>query len=473
MNTPPDFRRRCFLVGVRTYAVVLLGLHLVARALPEDRAWGIWPYSMLPLAVQIGGVVLASILLVPAVHRRLETGWRRLGAFGPGAACQRGWGQVGKGWRYALLAGLAAIPFWFGRIVHTRWGDAYILTHAIPHPSARLTYTWQAPLDVFLHAKLWTLTHAWWGWDAMLLYHVVSVMAGVAFLFVLFHVAEGLGRTPLEERFLFGAIASLGMMQLFFGYIENYTLIPLGILAFLWLGVRFGQGRAPLWAVSLTLALTNAFHPSTLVLWPAALSLLRSPRLVQEGRWRSSRTWGELLLPPLLVGAGVLALMESGGHGLEALLGADFPGGGDRRWLVPLSRAETRWEHYTLFSPGHLLDIANEQLLIAPFTLALLVLTYLFLRPSPGVQDPAERFLGVAGLCYLGLTLVWNPDYGGRRDWDLFAPAALPLTMWMAYALPRRLRDPEVLRQTAWAVIPTSLIHLAGWVYSNTLPWSW
>ncbi|MGC8839122.1 MAG: hypothetical protein ACP5UM_11970 [Anaerolineae bacterium] len=451
-----------FLASVRLLTLAFLALHLVAGALPEDQAWGVWPFSTLPLLVRFGALLAAALLIWPPVHRAVEAAWDRIQRLG-GPRLPRAWGR-------ALLAGLAAVPFWFGRLVHTRWGDAYILTQAIPHPEVRLTYTWQAPLDVFLHAKLWTLAHAWWGWDVMRLYNVVSVAAGVVFLYLLLWASEDWGRSPLERNAFVGLVASLGMMQLFFGYVENYTLIPIGILAFLWLGLRHLQGRAPLWAVSLSLALTNAFHPSTLVLWPAVLVLLG-----WRGRmgWCSLRAWAEAVLPPFVVGAMVLILMESGGHGLEALLGADFPGGGDRRWWVPLFRTETRWEHYTLFSVGHLLDVVNEQLLVAPFTLALLALAYSLLRQPRALADPGERFLAAAGLSYLALTLVWNPDYGGRRDWDLFAPAALPLTAWLAYILPRRLEDARTLSGTAWAVLPAAFAHLAGWVYSNTLPWSW
>ncbi len=458
----PSPAPRGFLTSVRLLALAFLALHLAAGALPEDRAWGIWPFSTLPLLARASALLAAALLIWPPVHGAVEAAWRWAGRL-PLPRLPRAWGR-------ALLAGLAAVPFWAGRLVHTRWGDAYILTQAIPHPQVRLTYTWQAPLDLFLHAKLWALAHAWWGWDVMRLYNVVSVAAGVAFLYLLLWAADDWGRSPLERNLFLGLVTSLGMMQFFFGYVENYTLIPIGILAFLWLGLRHLQGRAPLWAVSLALALTNAFHPSTLVLWPAV------PVLVAQARgrgWRSLRTWAGCLLPPLLVGAGVLALMEHGGHGLEALFGADFPGGGDRRWFVPLWRTETRWEHYTLFSLSHLLDVANEQLLVAPFALPLLTLAYGLVRHPRAFSDPAERFLAVAGLSYLALTLVWNPDYGGRRDWDLFAPAALPLTAWLAYILPRRLEDPQSLAETAWAVLPAAYAHLAGWVYSNTLPWSW
>jgi hypothetical protein len=175
----------------------------------------------------------------------------------------------------------------------------------------------------------------------------------------------------------------------------------------------------------------------------------------------------------LLVFVGVLALMTAGGHGIDALLGVDFPGGGDRRWFVPLFHTATRWEHYTLFSPGHLVDIVNEQLLVAPAIWpALILVAVLAWRRLPW-HDPVYRVLALCAGLYLLLTLVWNPDYGGQRDWDLFAPAAVPAALWLGYVLPRGLPERGALKAAAWALIASQAYHLIAWVYQNTLPWSW
>ncbi|MGQ9667695.1 MAG: hypothetical protein ACUVWB_10310, partial [Anaerolineae bacterium] len=142
-------------------------------------------------------------------------------------------------------------------------------------------------------------------------------------------------------------------------------------------------------------------------------------------------------------------------------------------------------ERYTMFSWGHLLDWANEQLLVAPFSLVL-VLTALATRAGRrALRQPAGLFLAVSALNYLLFISVWNPDYGGRRDWDLFAPAALPLTLLAAY-LWRGMADTaqeavddvprlsqEALAEVALLVAGVSAIFTAAWVYSNTVSWSW
>jgi hypothetical protein len=246
------------------------------------------------------------------------------------------------------------------------------------------------------------------------------------------------------------------------------------------------------------LASTNAFHPSTIVLWPALGYVgWRAARRRSSAGDKASE-WAKLVLPPILVFAGLAVLMTAGGHGPGAMLVDDRPGGADGIPFVPLFRVTTEWQHYTMFSPAHLLDWANEHFLISPFGLPLLLLALVNglvgrwrsgrLSGDDDPSDPprhlmqgdsgATAFLTIASLAYLLLTFVWNPDYGGRRDWDLFAPSAFVYTLLAAYLLARQLGDrPEAagdgcsLARVARLLIAASALHTAAWIYYNTIPW--
>jgi hypothetical protein len=162
--------------------------------------------------------------------------------------------------------------------------------------------------------------------------------------------------------------------------------------------------------------------------------------------------------------------MTSGSHGIDALLGVDAPGGGDRRWFVPLFRTTTKFEHYTMFSLGHLRDIANEQLLVAPTILPGLILVAILAWSRLQRRDPVLRLLVLMAVCYLLLAVTWNPDYGGQRDWDLFAPAAIPAAVLLGYVLPQALPEAGALSGAGWALVAAQGFHLITWIYQNTLP---
>jgi hypothetical protein len=441
--------------ALRLWASALLALHLAAPLLPEERAWGLWPITAVaPWARWLSAAACGALIWWQEPLLRLLARLR--------VRARRG----------KHLLPLAALPlFYLGRIVHTRWGDAYILAKGIPHPDHRLTYTWQAPLDVFLHARLWALGNRLWGWaDAMPAYWFTSTLAGVVFLSLLLRLADLLGRKRTEKGLAFGLVASLGLMQFFFGYVENYVLMTVAVLAYLYLGLRFLRGEVGLAWPATALACAHALHPSSLILLPSLLYLAWRER----GAGGFVRLCVAVVAPYVLIIGSTVALMTAGGHGLEKLFTTDRPGGGDARWLVPLFHTETRWEHYTMFSWAHLLDILNEQLLVAPVILPSLALAALLApRATRAALNAEGRFLALASACYLLLTWLWNPDYGGRRDWDLFAPAYLPTALLAAQVLSHALPERKALARAGLALIAVSLWHTAAWVYSNTRPWEW
>lgn len=475
-----------FLRLLTFYALALLLLHLWVESLPAAWAfwwypaklvgpggrlhpaewlWGVYPFTFWPAWLRWISVTLAAGIVL----------WAGFGA-GAGARLRLRLplpsfplARVPQ----ALLALLSFPLFWLGRVVHTRWGDAYLLVKGIAHPDVRLTYNWQAPFDTYVHARLFQWGERAWGWtDALPAYWWLSSLAGAAAVWTLLRLAAALGRDDGERWGIFVFMSTLGSMQLFFGYPENYTIISLLILLYLWQGWRYAHGRASLWTPSLILALAHGFHPATLVLqpslWLLALAAAAPGRRITALR----RQLPALILPPLLAAAGVVALMTGYVVTTGPVLTTGYVvGGSDARWLVPLTAPVSSWEYYTLFSRGHLIEMINQQLLAAPFTLPALALLLACCRRSLP-RDRTSRFLLVAAGAYLLLIWLWNPDYGGQRDWDLFAPAAWPATLLAAYWLTRALPAPARNRSLLIIVV-VQLLHTAAWIYSNTRPWEW
>ena len=488
-------------IAIQLIVLLSIGLHLMAPLLPEAAAWSVWPYTALPSPLAwLGGLAVASLVLNP-VNDAVGRWFQRLGRFlssklqiGPAAGNKRAW--------FGMIALGMAIPFWFFRIRHLLWGDAYFIVKSLsytgPDRPVWTIYNWQSPLSIFLHAQLWFLLNPVPGVGVDTLYAITSVLSGIGFVYVLLLLADTLGRDWAQKATIFGLVITTGSIQLFFGYVENYTVVSLGLMLSLYLAIRALQGEMSLVWPSLALAATNAFHPSTIVLWPALVYVAWRVSGGRSSTGDKAAEWAKLVVPPVLVFVGLAALMTAGGHGPGAMLADDRPGGADGIPFVPLFRVTTEWQHYTMFSPAHLLDWANEHFLISPFGLPLLLLA-LFnavvsrrraarssqnngrsganLRATPG-DSGITSFLTVASLAYLLLTFVWNPDYGGRRDWDLFAPSAFVYTLLAAYLLARQLGDrPESARdrcslaRVARLLIAASALHTLAWIYYNTIPW--
>lgn len=451
---------RRLLSALQFLALGLVALHLLSPLLSESTWWGVWPASNLPTwARWAGGLTVAFLALWG------EPLWS---ALQPGGRHLLDRLRLGSARARILIALASALPFFLFRIQHLRWGDAYILSVAIPHPEVRLTYVWQAPLDVFLHARLWQEADRLFGLATPVpVYRVLSIAAGVAFVWLALSLAAWVGRDRAERWLVAGLVLTLGTMQLFFGYVENYTLMAAGMLLYAWLALRCLRNQLSIVWPATALAVTHALHPSTIMMLLPSLLALVWLRRSQEPLLRQLVKVG---VPYVLVFIAVVALMSSGRHGLDALAGVDFPGGGDRSWFVPLRQITTKWQHYTMLSPGHLLDIVNQQLIAAPVVWPAFGLALLLAWQRIPSRDPEFRLLAVMAGVSLLLTLTWNPDYGGQRDWDLFSTAAIPAALLLSYTLARVLPERPALRGAWWALVMVQAYHLAAWVYTNTLP---
>jgi hypothetical protein len=486
-------------LAIRLIVLASVILHLIAGLLPEEMAWSVWPYTALPAPLNwLGGLVVASLMLTP-VNDALGRWLHRLATVLSNKVQASPVGDNRRLW-FGIIAASTAIPFWIFRIRHLRWGDAHFITKALsytgPDRPIWTIYNWQSPLSIFTHAQLWLLLNPVPGVSVETLYAITSVLSGVGFVYVLFLLADSLGRDRTEKATIFGLTITTGSMQLFFGYVENYTIISLGLIFTLYLGIGCVRGEISLVWPSLALAVTNAFHPSTLVLWPAVGYIGWRTAGRQSSAGGKAYEWAKLVLPPILLFAGLAVLMTAGGHGPSAMLVDDRPGGADGIPFVPLFQVTTEWQQYTLFSLAHLIDWANEHLLISPFGLFLLLLALVMRVGRRNSRQPAEDgdrsqsnrqlargepgttlFLTIASLAYLLLTFVWNPDYGGRRDWDLFAPSAFVYTPLAAYLLIRRLGDWGesrgrcTLARTALLLVVASALHTIAWIHYNTIPW--
>ncbi len=505
-------RQRILVLGLHLIALGLLALQAYVRrfpptatAIPEPDTpealwWGLWPITYLPAWAFALGAIAIIVGIAYAWWRELT---RALGGDTRPSATQ----HARIAYVLAAVSALLVVAFFAFPVVHTRWGDAYILSKSIawPDPALRLTRSWQAPLDVFLHSSLWRAIEPHTAWeDATPVYRILSPIAGAIYLAVLLLLSRNRRFAP--GWLSYGLLVTLGLLQLFFGYIENYSFAAAAVLLYMYLGIRFVQARdfagsvanhSPmLWPAATVLAFANAFHPSTLVLLPSLLYLagLNLHRSRESGNKPLARdvilTGAQIAAPMALVFGFTWIMMETGNHGLTALFTDDKPGGGDARWFVPLRETATEWERYTMFSWPHLRDFANEQLLIAPVVLPSLVFlgaarlfhthseqTTRRSTPSAAAHDQPEprlaSFLAIAFAFYLLLTWTWNPDYGGQRDWDLFSLVAIPEALLLVFMLARTLAPGRYLAMAAAPLIAVQALHTTAWIYQNTLPWSW
>ncbi len=252
---------------------------------------------------------------------------------------------------------------------------------------------------------------------------LLPILCGVIAAILFWRIASEIASKTGSRWIALGVLATLGIAQLYFGYIESYPLASVAILAYLWLGLRRARGADhPIW-VAAALGIAVPFHLASTVLAPSFLYLLL----------REKRPWLEraaLALVPAVIAGGLLVLMGYppsrwfGAFHIAARAVESGHGAGD------LARP------YALFSLDHAWDVLNAIFLAMPVP-ALLLLTAMAGRAGAGGatergkawDDPAAIFLGIAALPGFLLAAALVLPVPPAQDWDLRGTLLIPLAV--------------------------------------------
>ena len=433
-----------------------LFLHIVLGYWYPLCMWGGDLLAFHSLWAQILFVVLSTMILIPAFRRRIVDGLSRL------TKSLRVWDTPVRSLSFGLILVLAGgIAFTvFGSAAHLL-GDGYLRTRELDealwnsNPSVD-----RAPLAFWIIRELHQLGQPVWQ-SSEFTYRIYSTISGLLYLLLAIPLASVLGRERLERRILLGFLLTPGFLQLFFGYVETYSLLFPGMALFLLAGLQVLRGRLPLWVPGCALGILIPLHflmasfiPSMLV-----LATLRADALSEGSLWKipTMRDMVQLVATPLVV----LSVFQIIDYDLLAYLRNLKDS-----HLLSLVADPDYSHHYGLISFGHLYDVLNEYLLVAPGAVIVL-----FLLPKGGSRrNSVSIFLLTASFFPILLTATANPEVGAFRDWDAFAFPALPLTLWAAASLIRQGRDPSSLAHTGFLVCSSAAFHSLLWIGLNADP---
>ncbi len=238
---------------------------------------------------------------------------------------------------------------------------------------------------------------------------------------------------------------SSGFMILFFGYPEKGTPKSLALVPwYLYLGTRAlrGHGRRFNAGSSAVLSVASLMHGSALCLFPAHVWYLW-----RGDGWRTTLTSIAAFLLPL---AGMLAYV---------LAGAPNAGGPFGNITAPLAWIPKYCSmncQYPFFGWPHLIDTVNCLLALSP--VAVLCWPEALWRS----RQPLERYLALAALGSMALSVVWFPAFGYLPDWDIFTLAPMVLSFHVVYIAATQM-PPQSFRRLALAWIVGSAVHAFSW----------
>ncbi len=431
-----------------------LGLHILFAYWQPVSVWGVDFLRFHDAISRTIFVLLSTALLFMAARRRLGRWTRGIARF-----FDSGFGtwQSVLSWVLLLFGGL--MVFWSMRSAVHLLGDGIMLMRELDDFWSEVPRTDRAPLTFWIVRGLHRAGASAWH-SAETTYRIFSCVSGILYLVVARYAARLLGKGALERFLILALLLGAGYMQLFFAYVENYAFLFPFMLLYLLLGIRVLNGRLTVWWPAALLGVLMALHITMMTLAPSLLALAILNGRAEgvsgtTGHGRLAARAGFALLVSAVVCFGALLLIQ---FDLIAYL--------QKRqgfYILNLFSEPGPKQHYRLFSIGKWVDFVNQYFLVTPSALMALLLC----RRTSWLRGPDRQFVLVAALFPILFTVVANPELGAFRDWDVFAFAALPITLWAALTVVREFRDRIVSVDAAGLICAAAVLHTVFWIGVN------
>jgi Tfp pilus assembly protein PilF len=422
----------------------LVVFHLLSTYWGTPFLWGIHHLYFFPRWVAwILAIVAISSFIPPVNHFMLKLFESIFGVL------ERSLAKIGK---YPLFfaAGLLSIPlFWSLRTRLFLLGDGYFKLNALSGGQI-MPAEW---LDGILHQGFYkVLANVSADIDPSLTYAVPSVVCGGAFIFLILILSDLLGQTNFQKILVFSALVTLGSIELFFGYVESYTVLSLSLTFFILFSILCLQGKTGIVFSFFGLVLSIGLHVLAMVFVPSFLYVIY--RKWQGGRGKLT---DKLTLLSLLGCLGIISFV------VWKIFFLKGPGGGFSRFLPLLPSAEM---NFTLFCGAHLGEFANQLLLISPVgTLSFLFFLF-YAQKSKLVEDPILSFLLISSLSGLVLIFVYNSHWGSV-DWDLMSFPGIFFTLFGILSFIKCGKGWLRFKNYGLILIAVGLFHTAPWILVN------
>jgi len=420
-------------VGLLTAAAGLSAVLVVASSfLPGARLWGINHLAFVSPAARWLAIAVIALAFVPALARCAYRGLLR------GAAPLAGSNRRAQLAAAAAIAALSVLGFSALRSSTLLLGDGQLIVRSFEvaeeghdtvimrSPRAIVSEDFIAPGTTLLYYGASKIATGPFKKTPLLGLQAFNCLLGGVFVFLLLAVATAASISPEHRTWLLWLGLFSCSIELFFGYVENYTAPFLLLFVYLVTAFRALHNREPLWLPVVPLVLAVYGHVQSILFVPSFVYLVLWKRAGTR-RGAFLRLWTPLF--------GCAAMISVAAFSAIPLF---------KRFYVPFG---FRNDQYALFAPHHLADILNEVFMLLPIVPLVVAMLWVAHRaerasgrnfmgdtkaargePTSWFSHPAEWQLVVTILipCVFYLAL-FHPEIGMARDWDLFTMTTIAI----------------------------------------------
>lgn len=427
---------------------------MIAGFFPESALWGMNHLAFVPSPARWVIGILALLLFMPNLFERAAPTLARMAelVLQPG----RSGAIVRTG------AALSSILVFYTLSIGTdMYGDTrYIKFSGREFPwSSLFDLRDSEPLTRLIHQTVSRFT----GLDLTMTYRILSCIAGGVFVRLLTGWVARLSFDLVGKLTLLVAGLTLGANQLYFGHMENYTLVYSAIWVVLILSWRYFDGEVMLGWILVVFIAGLRLHAEMVLLVPGIIYLILhrlAAKAKVKSRWIGHRTVVAAFAASLVVAAAFYFFYFEA-HFVESE-NQDYL---MRKVFLPLINPVPYLNGYTLQSWMHINDFTQLLLMVGLPALVILAVVLWTRGRLIAWKTPRLLFFAICLAYFLVFTFTMNPVLSPPRDWDLLASVAVPL-FFFAAALYTQRSPSAGERGLSGIVLP--LVVAAG-IFSSTL----
>lgn len=428
---------------------IIVILHIWAALQPSSLNWGFNALAFFSVIFQVLILFLMGMALLPSVQQKILSYLESL--------LPSYYGKPKPTRTFIIVLGIIVLYaiLWLGRERIFLMGDGYLLLRTLPyvHGPSETYFFRNEPLPFFIIWKLWQLFQYYnINITEEFVVQVVNIIFSAGSIFMLVILARQIASEMSDRVLVFLFLFVSGTSQLFFGYVENYPLVYLVMLSFIWSSMKSLDGKFSLVIPSILYGILFTSHFGMICMTPAVVVLF-----YHSYRNGHSNEIGRSLL--FLVGTIVLILWICG-YSYDIFLQHLFEN--ERRFISLKAN-----DGYSALSVWHLLNIINLQILFSPFALLIVLITLGSKLIKLEKMKHSLPFLLIIALCGFVFTAVINFRIGMSRDWDLLSPFNVGIIITAVFIVVRSSIDDIIRHRILVMITIITMLHSVSWIYLN------
>jgi hypothetical protein len=395
--------------------ILFLSIYFIGSFFPDSFLWGVNHLAFLPAMMRI-------IVLLIALSTGFLLMSQKFQSYIDNKIHFLSYPFIVRTLILFLIAISGTAIFYIFRIRTDMYGDTLTLLSLLAEKKYTLVDLFdlsdKEPLTRFVHQLLASV----FGIDQKSIFQIVSAVSGGLFLVLIIVFIASRKNTKSWKLLAVVVLFFAGANQLFFGHVEDYTLIYLTITVFLVLAWNLFDGKNVFGWMVIVFLIGSRLHIEMILLLPA---LLYAGAFGFEQRRGRSNHWLQprriiLLVLASIVGALFLYLFYFEAYRYST---------GDQKEIMtkiflPVVNPLPEPHSYSLISLNHFSDVIQQLFLIASPALVLLAIVIIGYGKIIRWDEPRLIFSIIALFYFVIFNFTINPMLSMPRDWDMLAPAA-------------------------------------------------